>query len=63
MENSIAAVEKHQAFYNKQLKEYSDSNVRKDLWEKIIEEIKLENGGLYAKKNKNKVYMLIIYYK
>jgi len=39
IENLIGEIEKRPALYKKQLKEYSDINLKKKLWEEVCEAV------------------------
>lgn len=54
VEKLIEEVEKRPALYKKSLKEYSDANVKKKLWEEVCEAVVLDWNRLSAEEKTNK---------
>ncbi|XP_056641520.1 uncharacterized protein LOC130448258 [Diorhabda sublineata] len=54
VENLIEEVEKKPALYKKSLKEYSDANMKKKLWEEVCEAVVVDWNSLSAEEKTNK---------
>ncbi|XP_057662534.1 uncharacterized protein LOC130902880 [Diorhabda carinulata] len=54
VENLIEEVEKRPALYKKSLKEYSDANMKKKLWEEVCEAVVVDWNSLSAEEKTNK---------